>query len=95
MFSWKTIISANFCSCMLIILLFHPYNSTSALQIIEITFFLDFMLFEYLDDILGTQVECNFVGSFDLVFDLDDSHVHKTCSHGSSRLVCSRFVGCC
>ena len=35
------------------------------------------------------------IGSFDLVFDLDDSHLHKIGSHGSSRLVCSRLVGCC
>ena len=32
--------------------------------------------------------------SFVLVFDLDNSQLHKTSSHGSSRLVCSGLVGC-
>ena len=62
---------------------------------IEIFFVLDYLLFEYLDTDLGNQVGYNFVGSFDLVFDLDDSHLHKTGSHGSLRLVCNVLVGCC
>ena len=62
---------------------------------IEIFYDLDYVLFENLDVVLGTQVGYNYVGSFDLVFDLNDSHLHKTGSHGSSGLVCSGLVGCC
>ena len=39
-------------------------------------------------------MEYNFAGSFVLVFDLDDSHLHMKGSHGSLGLVCSGLVGC-
>ena len=64
-----------------------PYISASALQMIEISYVLDYLLFDFLDVVLGTQVEYNFANSFVLVFDLDDFHLHKKGSHGSSGLV--------
>ena len=62
---------------------------------IEISSVLDYLLFEFLDVILETQVEYNFTGSSVLVFDLDNFHLHKKGSHGSLRLVCSELVGYC
>ena len=92
MFSWKTTSSANLCSCKLSILLFLPYSSTSALQMIEISSILDYMLLEFLDVVLRTQVDYNSIDSSDLIFHLDDFHLHKKYSHGSSELVCSGLV---
>ena len=40
-------------------------------------------------------MEYNSASSFMLVFDLDDSQLHKKGSHGSLRLVCSGLIGCC
>ena len=37
-------------------------------------------------------MEYNSTSSFVLVFNLDDSHLHKKGSHGSSRLVCIGLV---
>ena len=61
---------------------------------IEISSVLDYLLFELLDDVLGTQVDYNSIDSSDLIFGLDDFHLHKRDSHGSSELVCSG-LGCC
>ena len=33
--------------------------------------------------VLGIHMECNSVDSSELVFDLDDFHIHKNGSHGS------------
>ena len=62
---------------------------------IEISQVLNHVLFEFLDAVLGTQVNYNYVASYDLIFDLDDFHLHKKDSHGSSELVCSGLVCCC
>ena len=62
---------------------------------IEISYVLDYLLFEFLDVVLRTQVKYNFDGSFVLVFNLDDSHIHKKNSHGSLEQVCSGLVCCC
>ena len=62
---------------------------------IEISYVLDYLLFEFLDVVLGTQVDYNSVDSSDLIFDLDDFHLHKKDSHDSLELVCSGLVCCC
>ena len=62
---------------------------------IEISFVLDYLLFEFLDVVLGTQVDYNSIDSSDLIFGLDDFHLHKKDSHSSSKLVCSGLVCCC
>ena len=72
-----------------------PYISASALQMIEISSVLDYLLFNFLDVVLGTQVEYNLASIFVLVFGLDDFHLHKKGSHGSSRLVCIGLICCC
>ena len=62
---------------------------------IEISSVFDYLLFEFLDVVLGTQVDYNFFDSSDLIFDLDDFHLNKKDSHGSSKLVCSGLACCC
>ena len=62
---------------------------------IEISYVLDYLLFEFLDVVLGTQVDYNSVDISDLIFDLDDFHPHKKDSHGFLEMVCSGLVCCC
>ena len=52
-------------------------------------------LFESYDYVLRTQVEHNFVDSFELVLNHATFYLHKTSFHGSSKQVCSRLEGCC
>ena len=61
----------------------HPYNSEFVLQRMVVFFALDFMFLNFLDCVLGIQVECNSVDSSELVFDLDDFHLNKKDSYGS------------
>ena len=44
---------------------------------IEISSVLDYLLFKFLVVVLGTQVDYNYVDNFDVIFDLDDFHIHK------------------
>ena len=61
---------------------------------IEIFYFLDCMVFEYLDVVLRIQVEHSFFDSFGLVLDLGAFHLHKIDSHGFLELMCSGLGGC-
>ena len=60
------------------------------LQRIEISFVLDFLLYDFLATIvLGTQVEHNVVENSTLVLDLAIVHLHMRNSHGSLVMVCN------
>ena len=56
---------------------------------------LDCLQFEFLDLILGTQVENNSVDNSELVLDLAAFHIYKIYFHGSLVLVCSGLIGWC
>ena len=60
-----------------------PYNSPFFLERMVVFSTVDFLLLNFLDCVLGIQVECNFVDSYDLVFDFDDFYLQKKGSHGS------------
>ena len=40
-------------------------------------------------------MDYSYADSFVLVFDPNNSHLHKKDSHGFSKLVCSGLEGCC
>ena len=64
------------------------------LQRIEISFVLDFLLYDFLATIvLGTQVEHTVVENSALVLDLAIVHLHMRNSHGSLVMVCNGLAG--
>ena len=68
--------------------------SSFDLQRIEISFALDFLLFDSLvAGILGTHVENTVVENSTLVLDLVVLHLHIRNSHGSLVLVCNGLAG--
>ena len=68
--------------------------STFDLQRIEISFVLDFLLFDSLvAAILRTHVEHTVVENCALVLDLAVLHLHMRNSHGSLVLVCNGLAG--
>ena len=64
------------------------------LQRIEISFVLNFFLFDFLVVVvLGTHVEHTIIENYALVFDLAMLYLHMRNSHGSLELVCNGLAG--